>query len=243
MKNSKKKIVITGGSGRFGSYIKSLKSKHVLYFPSKKKLNILNTKNIKNYLKRIKPSILIHLAGLSRPMNLHDLDIEKSINLNIIGTANITKICSELDIKLIYFSTNYVYPGTKGNYKEIDPLKPVNSYAWSKLGGEASVHLYKNSLILRVCMTEKPFVHKKAFANVKTSFIYHQDVAKILFRLLNKKGIINIGGKSQFIYNFAKKDNKKVKKIFMKKNSKTKLPFDSSLNLSKLKKYINKGSL
>ena len=112
--------------------------------------------------------------------------------MNIIGTANVTRSCSLLKIKLIYFSTNYVYPGKTGNYKENDSLKPFNNYAWSKLGGECSVRLYKNSLILRVCMTEKPFVHKKAFANVKTSFMYHDEVAKIIFKLLNKKGIINI---------------------------------------------------
>tara|TARA_B100001057_G_scaffold224683_1_gene224996 strand:+ start:1015 stop:1731 length:717 start_codon:yes stop_codon:yes gene_type:complete len=238
MKKSKKKIVITGGSGRFGSQIKNFKSKHSTYFPSKKKLDILNLRNIRNYLKKIKPDILIHLAGLSRPMNVHEKNINKSIDLNIIGTANITKVCSEQKIKLIYISTNYVYPGTKGNYKETDPLKPVNNYAWSKLGGEASVQLYKNSLIMRVSMTEKPFVHSKAFANVKTSFMYHQDVVKILFKLLHKKGVINIGGKSQNIYEFAKKENKKVKKIYMRKNSQTKMPRDSSLNLTKLKKYL-----
>ena len=49
------------------------------------------------------------------------------------------------------------------------------------------VQMYKKSLILRICMTEKPFVHNKAFANVKTSFLYHKDVAEILFKVLNKK--------------------------------------------------------
>ncbi len=75
------------------------------------------------------------MAGLSRPMKVHEKNIIKSIDLNIIGTTNVTKVCSKLGIKLIYFSTNYVYPGTKGNYKETDPLLPVNNYAWSKLGG------------------------------------------------------------------------------------------------------------
>ena len=158
--------------------------------------------------------------------------------MNIIGTANITKACSLNNIKLIYFSTNYVYPGKRGNYKETDPLLPVNNYAWSKLGGEASVQLYKNSLILRVSMTEKPFVHSKAFANVKTSFAYHDEVAKFLFKILNKKGVLNIGGKPQFIYNFAKKDNKNVKKVYLKKNAKIGMPFDSSINLAKLKRIL-----
>ena len=187
------KIVVTGGSGRFGQELKKFKTRHRIFFPNKKELDILNIKKIKNYLLRKKPKILIHLAGLSRPLDVHEKQIEKSIDLNIIGTANVTKICKELNIKLIYFSTNYVYPGKTGNYKETDPLLPVNNYAWSKLGGETSVQLYKNSLILRVCMTQKPFVHDKAFANVKTSFIFHEDVVKILFQLLNKKGVINLG--------------------------------------------------
>merc|ERR1711966_421905 len=194
---------------------------------------------LSKYLLKKKPKILIHLAGLSRPMDIHEKNINKSIDLNIIGTANVTKVCKQHDIKLIYFSTNYVYPGKKGNYKETDSLLPVNNYAWSKLGGEASVQLYRNSLILRVCMTEKPFVHKKAFANVKTSFLYHKDVAEILFKLLNKKGILNIGGKTKYIYDFAKKDNPEVKKIFLKKHLDSGMPKNSSMNIRKLLKSRN----
>ena len=236
----KKKIVVTGGSGRFGTHLKQQKSKNILYFPNKKELNILNLKNIHKYLKKIKPDVLIHLAGLSRPMIEHNVNIKRSIDLNIIGTANITKVCYDLKIKLVYFSTNYVYPGVKGNYNEKNPVLPVNNYAWSKLGGEASVQLYKNSLILRVSMTEKPFIHNKAFGNVKTSFMFHDDVSKILFKVIDKKGIINIGGKSQFIYDFAKKNNPNIKKIYLNKNLENIMPKDSSINISKLKKILKK---
>ena len=235
----KHKIVITGGSGRFGSILKNnIKSKKI-FFPKKKYLNILSANSIKKYLTKIKPKILIHLAGLSRPMNIHEKQICKSIDLNIIGTANIVKVCSELKIKLVYFSTNYVYPCKKGNYSEKSPLLPINNYAWSKLGGEASVQMYKNSLILRACMTEKPFLHKKAFANVKSNFIFHEDMAKILFKLINQKGIINIGGKSTTIYNFAKKNNSDVKKIFWDKKI-FNFPQNPSMKLNKLNKIISK---
>jgi dTDP-4-dehydrorhamnose reductase len=235
----KKNIVITGGNGRFGSVLKKINNKNNLLFPSKKKLNILKFNSLKNYLKIKRPKILIHLAGLSRPMDMHDRNINKSIDLNIIGTANIVKICSLLRIKLVYFSTHYVYPCNTGGYSENSPLLPINNYAWSKLGGEAAVQMYKNSLILRVCMTEKPFVHKSAFANVKSNFIFHEDVAKILFKLINKKGIINVGGKTQTIYNFAKENNSGVKKIYLKNKSKTQFPKNPSINISKLKKLIN----
>ena len=200
-----KKILVTGGNSRFAESLKKIKSNFNFIYTNKKELNILKINSLKKKIKKIKPYSVLHLAGLSRPMSLHDGDISQSINLNIIGTCNLVKVCSELNIKLIYFSTSYVYEGTKGNYKETDPVKPWNNYAWSKLGGECAVQMYKNSLILRICMTEKPFIHKKAFANVKTNFIFHEDLAKIFVKLIKKKGIFNLGGPTKSIYNFAKK--------------------------------------
>ena len=234
----KNRIVITGGTGRFGLELRKIKNKYKLFFPSKKELNILKLKSILNYLKLKKPKYLIHLAGLSRPMDLHENFLKKSIDLNIIGTANITKACSDLGIKLIYFSTGYVYPGTKGNYRESEPLLPKNNYSWSKLGGESAVHMYKNSLVLRVCMTEKPFVHDKAFADFITNFIFHEDIAKYIFKLIDKKGIINVGGKIQSVYNFAKKHNSKIKKVSAKKILGCNYPLNPSMNIDKLKKII-----
>ena len=238
----KKRIVITGGSGRFGKIINRDfdKTKYSIYFPTKSKLNILKINSIKKYLKSKKPNYLIHLAGLSRPMSLHDKNINKSIDLNIIGTANITKICSDLNIKLIYISTSYVYPGEKGNYKEVDPIKPINNYGLSKMGGEASVRMYKNSLVIRASMTEKPFIHTKAFFDFITNFIYHEDFVKLLFKVINKKGIINIGGKSQSVYDFAKSKKLKIKTISAKRLFNKTKKIDIGMNLSKLNKITKK---
>jgi len=231
---NKKKILITGGQGRFANILKQSKLKLNLIFPSKKQLNILDIKSIERYIKKHQPKYLIHSAGLSRPMKVHDTDISKSIDLNIIGTANVVKICNQFNIKLIYFSTGYVYPGIKGNYKETDSLLPINNYAWSKLGGECAVSMYKNSLILRIIMCEKPFLHKKAFYDIETNFMYHEDVVKIIPKILNKFGIINVGGKTQSVYEFAKNSNKNVKKISGKKI----FPPKPSMNTSKLKKIL-----
>ena len=231
-------IVVTGGSGRFAQSLKKNKRKYKFIYPSKNLLNITNLNSIKKFLKKVRPKSVLHLAGLSRPMIEHDKNIAKSINLKIVGTANLVNICSQLKIKLIYFSTSYVYPGKKGNYKEQDALLPWSNYAWSKLGGECAVQMYNNSLILRVCMTEKPFIHKKAFANVKLNFIFHEDLAKILVQIIDKRGTINVGGPTKTVYNFAKRYNPKVKKIFVKKNSSYNFPLNPFMNLSKLKKII-----
>ena len=229
-----KRILVTGGEGRFAKILKNKKSKFKFIFRNKKQLNILSDKSIRNNIKKFKPDYLMHLAGLSRPMKIHEKNVKKSIDLNIIGTANIIKVCVEKNLKIIHFSTSYVYQGQKGNYKETDPLLPWNNYGWSKLGAECAVQMYKNSLILRTCMTERPFVHKSAFANVKTNFIYHDDFIKIFLKILDKKGIFNIGGKPQTVYQFAKKENKNIKKIF----SKGELPLKMDMNLKKITKYL-----
>ena len=85
-------------------------------------------------------------------------------------------------------------------------------------------------------MTEKPFAYKRAFTNLKTNFMFHEDLVHLLPKLINKKGIVNVGGKSQSVFNFAKKYNPKVKGISAKKSFK--LPLNQTMNLSLLKKLI-----
>ena len=231
-----KKIVVTGGSGRFANELKKIKTKYNVIYPSKKFLDITNFEKIKNYLKKIKADYVIHLAGMSRPMKSHEKNLAQSINLNIIGTSNLVRACSDLNIKIIYFSTSYVYPGKKGNYKETDALLPWNNYGWSKLGAESAVQMYNNSLIVRACMTQKPFAHKFAFSNVKSNFIFHDEFAKLFLKIIKYKGIINVGGKSQSIYKFAKQGKIDIRA----KKSKGELPLNIFMDLKKLKKILKR---
>ena len=232
----KKPILVTGGNGRFAKVLKIKNKKLNLKFLTKKELNILNLKSIEKCIRKNQPKIIIHTAGLSRPMDQHESNISKSIDLNIIGTANLVKVCQKYKIKIIYFSTNYVYECSKGNYKETDGVKPINNYGLSKMGGEASVLMYKNSLVLRIQMTEKPFAYKKAFTNLYSNYIFHEDIVPMLPKLINSYGIINVGGKPQSVYNFARKYNKNTIKA---KNREINYPLKQTMSLKKLKKLLN----
>ena len=235
----KNKILVTGGDGRFAKVLSKYNRKLNLYFASKKECNILNNSSIDKIIKKVNPKIVFHCAGLSRPMSIHEKSIEKSIDANIIGTANIVKACKRKKIKLIYFSTGYVYNGSKGNYSENDGTKPFNNYGLSKLGGECAVSMYKNSLILRITMIEKPFPYNKAFYDLKSNFMFHEDLVKILPKIINQKGILNVGGPTQSVFDFAKKTKKNIKRISGKKNSS--LPLNQTMNLKKLKKILWKN--
>ena len=229
-----KKILVTGGNGRFATELKKIKTKYKFIYLDKKQLDVLKESSIFKAINKYKPRAILHLAALSRPMNVHVKKISDSINLNIIGTCNVVKACIIKKIKIIYFSTNYIYPGKKGNYKETDGLHPWNNYGWSKLGGESAVQMYKNSLIIRACMTERPFLHKEAYVNVKSNFIYQDQFAKLFLKIINKKGVYNIGGKSQSIYNFAKSTKPNIKK----KLSKGEFPLKQNMNIDKLNKIL-----
>jgi dTDP-4-dehydrorhamnose reductase len=230
-----RKILVTGGNGRFAKVLKNENNSLNLKFLSKKEFDILNLKSIEKSLIKHAPKILIHTAGLSRPMEQHERNISNSIDLNIIGTANVVKMCKKYDIKVIYFSTNYVYDCIKGNFKETDGIKPINNYGLSKMGGEASVLMYKNSLVLRIQMTEKPFAYKKAYTNVYSNYMFHEELVKILPKLINNFGIINVGGKSRSAYSFAKLYDKKTLKA---KNINKRILSNQTMNLNRLKKIL-----
>ncbi len=233
-----KKILITGSNSRFCNLLKKQFFGKNIFYTNKKQLNILNINSIEKVFKKIKPRILVHIAGLSRPMNLHDKNISDSIDKNIIGTCNLVKICKKYNVKIIYFSTSYVYQGIKGNYSETDPVLPINNYAWSKLGGECAVQMYKNSLILRLCITEKPFIHKFAFKDAITSFLYIDDFIPNFKKLIHEKGIINVGGSRKSIYDFARETSSNVKPKLRKK---LKFPKDISINIKKFRKILRRN--
>ena len=94
----KKKVLVTGGSGRFGIILKKLNYKNYV-FPSKKQLDITNIKSIERSIKEIKPKLIIHLAGLSRPLSAHERNPINSINLNIVGTSNLVMVAKKYNIK------------------------------------------------------------------------------------------------------------------------------------------------
>ena len=136
-----KTILISGGQGKFAQAIKKVNSKYKIIAPDKNEMNINNLSSITNFIKKKKVDYFIHAAAFSTPMIDHKKKLEKSILTNIVGTANVTLACIRKKIKLIYISTNFVYPGKQGNYTEKNYLMPFNEYGWSKLGGECALSL------------------------------------------------------------------------------------------------------
>jgi len=224
------KILFTGGDGHLNSKFKELNDSEFIFL-NKQELDITNPKSIREVFESYDFDYVIHSAALTRPMSLHDENPTLSIDVNIVGTANIVKECINYNKKVIYISTDYVYDGVEGNFSEEDGVKPFNKYGWSKLGGECSVQLHNNHLIIRLAMVEYPFPYEAAFDNVYKSCLWSDEIPQKILKLIDEQGIINLGGKPQSIYHFAKERYPNLKPI----QAKPELVKNTTLNTSKLK--------
>ena len=236
-----KKILVTGGNGEFCKHLVEQGKDFSFLTPTKKEADIRHFWQLDRYFYQYQNDfdIVIHAGAITRPMVIHEDDPKLSIKTNIIGSANVVMACEKYNKKIIYISTDYVYPGTVGNYKERDDLNPFTKYGWSKLGGECAVQMYDNHLILRMSMNRKPFPHPKALKDMRKSLIYIEDAAKITLKLLDEKGVINIGGKSQSVYDFVKEENPNIEPIYLSEISDVNMATDCSMDTTKMKKVID----
>ncbi len=240
------KIIISGGNGKLAQKIIEAAKNYEVIAPDKEQMNVYDLTQVEQFISNNKPDVFIHAAAYTKPMSKHEKHPDESIRSNVIGTSNVTLACMKHNVKLVYISTDYVYPGIDGNYSETDSLSPymerpdgIAKYGWSKLGGECSVRIYDNSLILRVCICDYPFPHNQALTDVKKSMMYNFEAAEIIVKLLDQKGVINIGGKSQTVYDFASKDNPNIKKVRKQDIKDVYIAPDTSMDTSKMRRIIN----
>lgn len=199
------KIAITGKSGLLSQELQKIYPDLIIL--DRLKYNIIYS-NISKKIKNINPDIIIH-AGAITNSNIVKKNPIQAIKTNIIGTANISNYCINENKKLIYISTDYVYEGSSGNYRETDPVLPYNEYAWTKLGGECSVKLVPNSLIIRTSFGDSKFPYDVAWVNQLVSKDYVDVIAPMIFNAVtsNISGILNIGTAPKSLYDYAKERN------------------------------------
>jgi dTDP-4-dehydrorhamnose reductase len=236
-------ILVTGGTGAMASIIKASAEQTDYLFMSKPNLDVRDYDAIMKLMYLYNAydiKTILHLGAMTHPMEDHESDADSSIENNIIGTANIARVCDLKRIKMIYASTDWVYSGFIGPYAEEDPTVPVTNYGWSKLGGECAVNMVDNHLILRMSATRRPFVHPAAFTDVKKSLIGIEECVAVMLKAieLGLTGTYNIGGPETTIYDFAKKDKPDVKKCSRKDVEGLLIPQDTTMNCNKIRKYL-----
>jgi dTDP-4-dehydrorhamnose reductase len=195
--------LFTGGGGLLGSAFRTLLPE--ARYPSSRDFDVTNYGQMRDDLLGRPCDTILHAAAFTSPPRV-DRDPGRAIEVNIVGTANVVRLCMEFDCRLIYLSTDYVFPGDKGNYREDDALLPVNKYAWSKLGGECAVRLYDKGLIVRTTFGPEVFPYPNAFADQWTSRESVSVIARKIARLLDTDitGVIHIGGPRRTVLEYAR---------------------------------------
>jgi dTDP-4-dehydrorhamnose reductase len=222
------KTLILGGTGLLGRELKKIDPDLICL--NRQECQIRNQRDIEMAIMKYEPTTIILAAAHLKNNDHYDL-----IYTNIIGTANTSMICKFNNVRLVYISTDYVYPSTNGNYKESDPVHPFNDYAWSKLGGECSVRLVPNHLIIRTSFGSSQFPYEYAYNNKWTSKDYVDVIAPMILQASKSEltGIINIGTESKTLYEYANRRNTVKGKPLTNNSS----PRNSTLNLTKWKAF------
>lgn len=147
MCSAMKRILVTGTSGLLGSKIVGL-AEHSFevipthntqpFFKNSIKMDITDAARVLRVVTRTKPDVVMHVAA-ETSVDDCEKNKEAAWKANVEGTKNVAVACCEIDARLIYVSTDYVFDGGKGFYVEGDEPKPVNYYGWTKLKGEEFV--------------------------------------------------------------------------------------------------------
>jgi len=230
-----KKILILGGSGILGKQLIKYCNDHnfINYAPTHNECNILDINSIRNNIDKYLPDIIIHAAAFVDTLGCEN-EILKAIDTNIVGTINLVKN-SNVNIKFVYISSEYVFSGNRGMYSVNDRLDPINVYGKTKASSEYIVSILKNYQIIRVPFIKK--IHNKVFNNQYCSRYFIEDVPeKIINNIFyNEEKIVHICRERKKLSDFYNEKNLSVEEIEIPTNLKDIIPKDTSLiNTNKL---------
>lgn len=118
--------------------ISSLNRLNIRVYDTPIKLDICDKQAVTKAFDRIKPEAVVHAAALTNVDKCEE-DMELARRVNVGGTKNLLESSERHNVFLVYISTDYVFSGEEGMYKETDKPKPINHYDLTKLEGEKTV--------------------------------------------------------------------------------------------------------
>ena len=273
----KLKFLVTGSAGLVGQQVVKYLSKSnqvfSCYNESKPeygdsvKMDLKNYELVSSVLTEIKPDVVIHLGAMTG-VDICEKEKTAASEINTKATEIIAKECSKLNSFLVYVSTDYVFDGNFGMYKEGDVANPLGFYGKSKLEGEKAVQNFSTNWC--IARTSTPFgLHptKKSFPmwvieNLQkqkqidvlidqfTSPTYIPNLSRMLIEISERRitGIIHAAGASKISrYQMASmvSDKLNLDGTLLKQISMNKMkwvaqrPKDSSLDVSRASSILN----
>lgn len=198
------KCLITGGSGFIGGHIaNTIKHEFIpilTYNTSPTRvppdyhsvhLDITDEKEVNSVIKYIKPRIIIHTAAI-KSLDYCEMHQEEAWRVNVAGTENLAIACKKYNIKLIYVSSDYVFEGTRGMYRETDRTNPTTFYGRTKLAGEQVIS--KSLSNYAICRTSGVYGYGSKFASWVIDKLKKENTINIFSDLFNSPTYVtNLG--------------------------------------------------
>ncbi len=137
------KVLVTGVKGQLGyDVIKELEKRNIeAVGVDIEEMDITNADSVKAIIGSAKPDAVIHCAAWTAVDLAEDEENREKVRLvNAVGTENIAKVCKDLDCKMLYISTDYVFDGQGTRpWEPDDERNPLNVYGYTKYEGELAV--------------------------------------------------------------------------------------------------------
>jgi dTDP-4-dehydrorhamnose reductase len=226
---------LTGGTGRLGRELRSLLPKVVA--PSRAELDITRPEGVEAALRRFEPEVVVHTAAYTDVARA-ERDRQACWRTNVDGTRGVVQSAAHHGAFLVHISTDYVFAGTQGMYKEEDPPGPVcNYYALSKLVAEELVRLAPRHLIIRTSFRPREWPYPVAFTDIYTSQDYVDVIApEIALAIQHYRQIpyptLHIATERKSVYELARRRRPGVRPG-SKREVSVALPDDISLDTSR----------
>ncbi len=222
------RILITGASGQLGGYLlEQLRGSadHIIAWSSGSRqdrfgtllqpVDLTDADQVARCFDEAKPNLVLHVAALASIAACYQAP-DRAEKINHLGTAQLAECAARSKARLLYVSTDLVFDGEKGNYREEDQARPLSVYARTKLAGEKAALALDSSLVVRVSLllgpshqAERPnFFDQQTrilltgqsigcFADEWRTPLTHRWAARMLLKLLAEwdgTGLLHLGG-------------------------------------------------
>ncbi len=171
-------FLMTGGSGRLGTELRDLVSD--VLAPDEFDLDITDASRVLAHFQAQVPKVVVHLAAFT---DVKGAEARKQDcwRVNVVGTRNVARAANAVGARLVHISTDYVFAGDRGLYREDDPLgPPANYYALTKLVSEEVARTADRCLVIRTSFRPRQWPYPTAFTDVHTSQDYIDLIAPMI---------------------------------------------------------------
>ena len=147
------KVIVTGATGQLGYDVCRVLTERGIenIGLGSKDCDITSQAQVQALFERERPDALIHCAAYTKVDNAEE-DAERCWSVNVDGTRNLAAACRAYGVKMLYISTDYVFPGDgEEYYRPEDACDPKGNYGRTKLAGELAVQaMLERYFIVRI---------------------------------------------------------------------------------------------